>query len=880
MDLLTINILVKDENKYLELFSNEIHEEIKKNKLNIQICGIKNREFKNKYNHVNFIECDSDNEFEMYEKSLSQTSSKFVVFFDENVVISRNLIRQLSTYLKRSKKDVVALHLSFVKMASLELKEIESKVLKKQKYVDYLSNVINPLYFCRYVFNTQYLKSKSSHLENHLYYKDEIILNFLNDYSQVKLLEQAFLATSEPMENNHNSYSSQFEKSWYFEYFSDFLIPYAKNHALSPQMQKMMLYMIQLRFYMNLNGRDKFVLKRKEVAQFFDIVKQLLQYIDDECILQSRETSIIPKGFAYLFMKIKHPNELLESSCNRMNNYTNYYVNQHYLGQDCVEASITAINYENERLIIDCELMGDYLLKNIETDFHVMINGIECDAKKTNLYNITKAFGCSMNRFYTCQFEINKKDFSKKLEIEFKVELDGTSFLIPISFAKTSSRLIESKASYFTFDQYMITVGENKLILKHKNILEVFVKEIALTFKTLKMRNSFKDGVVGALLRVWYWITRGKYKNQRIWIFFDKLYKAGDNAEYLFDYCYRNAKECQSYYVINKTSIDYTRLKEKYGENIVEYNSLRHKILVLNSSIIFATHASVMAFCGFGNTLQKCFRNLLKTNVVCIQHGLTIQNIAQYQNRLADNTKMYFCASKYEIDNLKHSIYGYDPSNLYLSGSPRYDGLINRDQRQILIAPTWRRNIVITGNAVGTAKEYNPNFKHTTYFKLFNHLINDSRLLEEAKKYNYRLVFLIHPTLSSQLEDFDKNEFLTIIPAVSDISYEKILTESSLMVTDYSGIQFDFAYMKKPILYYHPDELPPQYNEGIYKYDTMGFGPIITKYDSIIESLCDMMKHECVIDDIYEQRVNDFFKYTDHRNCERIYKIVKDSSLW
>lgn len=30
MDLLTINILVKDENKYLELFSNEIHEEIKK----------------------------------------------------------------------------------------------------------------------------------------------------------------------------------------------------------------------------------------------------------------------------------------------------------------------------------------------------------------------------------------------------------------------------------------------------------------------------------------------------------------------------------------------------------------------------------------------------------------------------------------------------------------------------------------------------------------------------------------------------------------------------------------------------------------------------------------------------------------------------------
>ena len=34
------------------------------------------------------------------------------------------------------------------------------------------------------------------------------------------------------------------------------------------------------------------------------------------------------------------------------------------------------------------------------------------------------------------------------------------------------------------------------------------------------------------------------------------------------------------------------------------------------------------------------------------------------------------------------------------------------------------------------------------------------------------------------------------------ISYEDLLTESSLMVTDYSGVQFDFAYMKKPIIYY------------------------------------------------------------------------------
>ena len=65
--------------------------------------------------------------------------------------------------------------------------------------------------------------------------------------------------------------------------------------------------------------------------------------------------------------------------------------------------------------------------------------------------------------------------------------------------------------------------------------------------------------------------------------------------------------------------------------------------------------------------------------------------------------------------------------------------------------------------------------------------------------------------MSAQLEDFDRNDYVELIPATGDMSYEKILTESSLMVTDYSGVQFDFAYQRKPLVYYHPDALPPHY---------------------------------------------------------------------
>ena len=63
---------------------------------------------------------------------------------------------------------------------------------------------------------------------------------------------------------------------------------------------------------------------------------------------------------------------------------------------------------------------------------------------------------------------------------------------------------------------------------------------------------------------------------------------------------------------------------------------------------------------------------------------MSVQKIAIAQNRLRDNTRLYFCASKYEIDNLSRPVYdyvGYDA--LKLTGVPRYDGLKDRAKKQI-----------------------------------------------------------------------------------------------------------------------------------------------------------------------------------------------------
>lgn len=106
--------------------------------------------------------------------------------------------------------------------------------------------------------------------------------------------------------------------------------------------------------------------------------------------------------------------------------------------------------------------------------------------------------------------------------------------------------------------------------------------------------------------------------------------------------------------------------------------------------------------------------------------------------------------------------------------------------------------------------------------------------------------------------------------SVGDLSYEQILTESSLMVTDYSGVQFDFAFMKKPLVYFHPSELPAHYDDGGFFYDTMGFGEICTESDQLVDTLCEYMENGCKMKPEYVKRVEDFYEFNDsHENCER-----------
>lgn len=372
------------------------------------------------------------------------------------------------------------------------------------------------------------------------------------------------------------------------------------------------------------------------------------------------------------------------------------------------------------------------------------------------------------------------------------------------------------------------------------------------------------------LMRCSYWLSYPFYEKKNIWITFDKLYKGGDCGEYFYKYmCSRAGEGIVPVYVIRADAPDYERLKSE-GYTPLPYRSKKQRLSYLFASMVFGTHSGVNSFCGFNNWEVRFVQDRLRAANTCIQHGLSVQDLRVDSNRAVNNNKRYYCASRCEVENLQKAVYDYKPQMLRLTGIPRYDGLVNDDKRQILITPTWRSYLAVH-SVMGEMRGYNPEFQKTQYFQIYQSLLENERLIGTAKQCGYKIIYLLHPVLSAQKKDFTAGEGIEIRTAL-EVNYEQILTQSSLMVTDYSGVQFDFAYMRKPVVYFHPKELPPHYEDGGFSYGEQGFGEICTDTAALTDTLCAYMENGCMLKEEYRRRQDAFFAYSDRESCRRIYE--------
>lgn len=107
---------------------------------------------------------------------------------------------------------------------------------------------------------------------------------------------------------------------------------------------------------------------------------------------------------------------------------------------------------------------------------------------------------------------------------------------------------------------------------------------------------------------------------------------------------------------------------------------------------------------------------------------------------------------------------------------------------------------------------------------------------------------------------------------------QKLIAKSSLLITDYSNIFFDFGYLGKPIIYTHFDYTEYRkyhFPNGYFDYERDGFGKVCYDSESTINAIISEIKCKMKMKTKYYKRIKRFFQYNDQLNCIRTYiKIV------
>lgn len=685
------------------------------------------------------------------------------------------------------------------------------------------------------------------------------------------------------------------QTEWYLEQLRQLVRQVTEQYqdGLPADEQLHLLRELIIRFDANKNQNDKHVLNEEQLREFMELAGEVLQQIDDEWLISGTK---IWKGYGLSFalqekfLRLKYKDlkeEYYLTDPKEEGKEQKYPVRIRIQGRELPNqilprVCLDVVNETKDALVLDCSC--PYFLKGPEVRWEVLWNHQMISYQETQRYNDTLYFGVDDYRGYTFQIILKKKDFKEKNTLQFTLNVNGKRIPHPIITRRFTSRITSQlNGSYWCFDRYVMTFNKGtvkKTIRIEKcSVLRHLKRELVFWRDILEKSQEKADTCRPEMLkeRLLYWLSYPLYHKKNIWLTFDKIYKGGDCGEYFYKYALtRKDTDVVPVYVMNQEAEDTKRLR-KEGYQPLIHGTRKHRLMYLHAKMVFATHAGLYNFNGISNEEIPYLQDLISADAVCIQHGLSVQDLAFNANQAFNNNKLYYCASKYEVKNLLQPQYGYlDPSAVRLKGLARFDGLVSRDQKQILITPTWRNYIALCPNAKNESRPYSELFKDTDYYKIYNSLITDHKLLDTAKKTGYKLIYLVHPNIGEQAVDFEKKEGVEIVSALG-VNYEKILCESSLMLTDYSGVQFDFAYMRKPVVYYHPPKLPPHYVEGGFFYDTQGFGEICTEHQELVDTLCAYMESGCALKPFYRDRQDDFFAFSDHENCKRIFE---DAYAW
>lgn len=363
-----------------------------------------------------------------------------------------------------------------------------------------------------------------------------------------------------------------------------------------------------------------------------------------------------------------------------------------------------------------------------------------------------------------------------------------------------------------------------------------------------------------------------KIFHRNIWLVCERKGEARDNGYWFFKYLSEKHPEINAVYAIDKKSPDYFKVK-KLGKTI-SFGSLNHWIYYFAAKWNISSQKEGKPNAALCFVLEVYLG--LRKNRIYLKHGI-IKDAQRWIYYDVSKLTMLCCASKMEQEFIQNK-FGYPPESVKLVGLARFDNLNSEHivKRQIVVMPTMREWLRVISS--DTLKYENcDDFTKSEYFIKWVSFLNNDKLIEILKKEDVKLLFYPHPTMQKYLSSFKTKSDNIVLASSKEFDMQQLLMESAMLITDYSSIFFDFAYMKKPLVYYQFDYekyRKGQYQEGYFSYENDGFGYVAKDEEDVVNQISLVINNKFLMDDTYVSRVDNFFAFRDKSNCSRIFNAI------
>lgn len=349
---------------------------------------------------------------------------------------------------------------------------------------------------------------------------------------------------------------------------------------------------------------------------------------------------------------------------------------------------------------------------------------------------------------------------------------------------------------------------------------------------------------------------------QQVWLISERGFDAQDNGYHLYKHLILNKiPGIIPVYVMDENSSDLVKVK-KLGGYLVKKGSKEHFYLMYRADALISTHT-------YGYTPDKDIyyrlaqKDLFNPNGVNVflSHGVTDKDMKWlYRENFKPDMFVTSCKNETRMVTSKYK----QPENVVEPiGLCRYDALYEtpKPEKQILIMPTWR----IWLNDLSDEE-----FLKSDFYMFWSDLLDEYLVINTLIENGYKIVLYLHPELKKRVHLFTFKNIL-----IRENELQDLMIESEMLITDYSSVFSDMAYIGRKIIFYQfdKDRYAKEHYQGlITKYEK--FGKIIGPFTNDISGvILKTLKNPNVADKKYIKE--QYFINHDNKCCERTVEAIK-----